>query len=114
MTLGNKIRAITFDLDDTLCDFSTIMIQSLKKTLDELSSFNRTAAEALDISSLVKTRDQTALELGPRASHEEIRLEAFKKSLESVGVFSMELATHLYEFYMRHRFDARARSQNWE
>ncbi len=105
MTLGQKIRAITFDLDGTLCDFSTIMIQTLEKTLEELTSFNRTAAEALDISSLIKTRDQTALDLGPGISHEEIRLEAFKRSLESVGASNTELAKHLYEFYMRHRFD---------
>jgi len=48
--------------------------------LGELASFKRTTAEALDIFSLIKTRDQTALDLGPGVSHEEIRLEAFNRS----------------------------------
>lgn len=105
MTFVGKIRAISFDLDGTLCDFSTTMIQTLQKTLGELVSFNQSAAEALDVSSLVKTRDQTALDLGPGVSHEEIRHESFNRSLKSVGVQDPRLAAHLYEFYMGHRFD---------
>lgn len=105
MSLGQIIRAISFDLDGTLCDFSSIMIQTLHNTLGELASFNRSASEALDVASLMETRDQTALDLGPRVSHEEIRLEAFNRSLESVGASDPQLAAHLYRFYMRHRFD---------
>ena len=105
MTLGKQIRAISFDLDGTLCDFSLIMVQTLKNTLGELASINQSAAEALDIISLIATRDQTALDLGQGASHEEIRLEAFNRSLESVGASDPELVAHLYGFYMRHRFD---------
>ena len=69
MTLGDTIRAISFDLDGTLCDFSTIMKQTLQKTLGELASINKSAAEALDIISLIKTRDQTALNLDSSYDH---------------------------------------------
>lgn len=105
MTLGQKVRVISFDIDGTLCDFSSIMAKTLQKTLGELASINGSSAEALDVSSLRTTRDQTALELGPEVSHEEIRLEAFKRSLESVGVSDPKLTAHLYKFYMRHRFN---------
>jgi len=92
-------------MDGTLCDTSKIIEQSLQKTLVELSKINRQAAENLNISSLKETRNLTALDLEPNVSHERIRLEAFKRSLESVGIYDKKITEHVYEFYMKHRFD---------
>lgn len=99
------VKAISFDVDDTLFDFDKVMRQSLQYTLDELAVFNPSAAAALDIESMIAIRNRVSNELKEkRATIEQIRLESFRRTLQKVGRTDEALSLHLYRVYMEHRY----------
>ena len=100
------IEAISFDADGTLWDFEKVMRHSLHHVLKELKKIDRNAAEMLDIERMIKIRNRVADELKGRVTNlEEIRFEAFRKTLEDIGSPNDALASHLNQIYLEHRFE---------
>jgi len=100
------IKAITFDADGTLWDFEKVMRRSLALTLRELETRDPLAAADLDVDRMIKIRNRVAEALKGKVSNlEEVRLEAFKQTLKDIGRPDDALASHLNEFYLKHRFD---------
>lgn len=99
------IKAISFDGDMTLWDFGKVMRQSLGCALAELRRCAPCEASArLTVDRMIGIRDAVAAELRGRATDlEEIRLHAFKRTLEEIGVDDDDLAVHLAELYLKQR-----------
>ncbi|MDE0688757.1 MAG: HAD family hydrolase [Candidatus Poribacteria bacterium] len=102
-----QISTISFDGDMTLWDFLQVMRHSLKQTLAELQRQRPTPrALKLTIDEMIAIREQFAEEVkGKIWNLEEIRLRAFKRTLEYVGCPDKELAAHLNAIYRKHRFE---------
>ena len=101
-----RFRAISFDGDGTLWDFDRVMRHALQCALDELARAHPIARERLSIDGMIATRDQVAAELkGQIRNLEEIRLRAFRRTLEGIGVIDDDLARHLNAVYLKHRFE---------
>lgn len=98
------IRAISFDGDQTLWDFRKAMRGSLGHVLAALrQAVPGQGTAALTIDRMTEVRERTAASLsGLRL--EDIRLEAFRRTLSLVGVEDDELACELNTIYVRHRF----------
>jgi phosphoglycolate phosphatase-like HAD superfamily hydrolase len=92
-----RIRAISFDGDMTLWDFDAVMRHSLSHTLTELQAhLPANLLVDLTIDRMIEIRDAVAEELrGHSLSLEEIRLEAFVRTLQSIGVKDSDLAARL-------------------
>jgi putative hydrolase of the HAD superfamily len=92
-----RIRAISFDGDMTLWDFEAVMRHSLGHTLTELQAHPPGGLLAdLTIDRMIEIRDAVAEELrGHSLSLEQIRLEAFVRTLQSIGVNDRDLAARL-------------------
>lgn len=102
----SKVTTISFDADDTLWDFEGVMRHALGGTLSELRRLVPSTPESLSIETLITIRNQVAEERkDKRATHEAIRLEAFKRTLQFIGIFNDNLAVHLHTLYMKHRFE---------
>ena len=102
----NKITTISFDADGTLWDFEGVMRHALGCALDELRRLVPFAPDSLSIEALIAIRDQVAEEQKDRGlTHEAIRLEAFKRTLQLVKRPDDELAAHLNTLYLKHRFE---------
>ncbi|MBL7166152.1 MAG: HAD family hydrolase [Dehalococcoidales bacterium] len=100
------IRAISFDGDGTLWDFLKVMRHSLGHVLSELARLDPPAATMLDIDKMVEIRNKVASRLkGKTANLEAIRLEAFRQTLEEIGRPDDDLAHHLNNVYLKHRFE---------
>lgn len=100
------IQAISFDGDATLWDFEKVMRQSLGHVLYELEKIDPDAAIMLDIEKMVNIRNQVAEELkGIIVNLEKIRYESFKRTLEEIGKPDEDLASHLNQVYLKHRFE---------
>ena len=100
------IKAISFDADGTLWDFQQVMRHSLGKVMEELEQLDLQAAAALDINKMIAIRNRVAEEMkGKTTNFEEIRFQAFKRTLEEIGRPDEKLAHHLNEVYYRHRFE---------
>lgn len=100
------IKAISFDADGTLWDFRKVMRHSLEQALAELEKADPEAASMLDIDKMIETRDRVAEKFkGKVTNHEEVRLEAFKQTLLDIGRPDDELASHLSQVYLKHRFE---------
>jgi FMN hydrolase / 5-amino-6-(5-phospho-D-ribitylamino)uracil phosphatase len=101
-----RIRAISFDGDMTLWDFDAVMRHSLSHTLTELQAhLPANLLVDLTIDRMIEIRDAVAEELrGHSLSLEEIRLEAFVRTLQSIGVNDSDLAARLNAVYLKHRF----------
>ena len=102
-----RIRAISFDGDMTLWDFEAVMRHSLGHALTELQAHLPASLLAdLTIDRMIEIRDAVAEEpRGHSLSLEEIRLEAFDRTLQSIGVNDRDLAARLNAVYLKHRFE---------
>jgi putative hydrolase of the HAD superfamily len=102
----NKITTISFDADDTLWDFEGVMRHALGCALDELRRLVPSTPDSLSIETLIAIRNQVAEEQKGRGlTHETIRLEAFKRTLQFIEMPDDHLAAHLYALYLKHRFE---------
>ena len=100
------IKAISFDGDGTLWDFEKVMRQSLHYVLLELEQVDPQAAAMLDIEKMIRIRNKVASELRGRIINlEQVRLEAFRKTLDDVGKPNDALASKLNQVYLKHRFE---------
>ena len=101
------ISAISFDGDMTLWDFQKVMHHSLKKTLAELRRLVPTQrAENLTVEEMIAIRNRIEEdEQGRTWNHEELRLLAFERTLESLGCPDRDLAGRLNALYLKHRFE---------
>ncbi len=101
------ISAISFDGDMTLWDFQKVMRHSLNKALVELRRLVPSQrAQDLSVEEMITIRNQVEEEVkGEVWNHEEIRLLAFERTLESAACPDRELAAYLNGLYLRHRFE---------
>ena len=101
-----SIKAISFDLDGTLWDFESVMLNSLALALEELAKHDPIAASRLDVERVVAIRDRVAEELKSSVINlEQVRLEGFKQALVDVGRRDDDLAEqHVNKIYLKHRY----------
>lgn len=101
------ISTISFDGDMTLWDFQKVMRHSLKKTLVELRRLVPTQrAVDLSVEEMIAIRNRVEEdEQGRTWNMEELRLLAFERTLESLGQPDRDIAVHLNEIYLKHRFE---------
>ncbi len=100
------IKAISFDADGTLWDFVKVMRHSLKFVLEAINELDPQAGLKLDIDLMIKIRNKIANELkGIVTNLEDIRLHAFRETLKAVKRPNEELANHLNQIYLKHRFE---------
>jgi HAD superfamily hydrolase (TIGR01549 family) len=102
-----RIKAISFDGDMTLWDFEAVMRHSLRHALAELHK-RLPASQLVDltIDRMIEIRNAVATELrGQSLNLEEIRLEAFVRTLRTIGLDDHDLAAHLNAVYLKHRFE---------
>ncbi|MEL7269578.1 MAG: HAD-IA family hydrolase [Bacteroidota bacterium] len=107
MKSTTKITTISFDGDMTLWDFNKVMRHSLAITLEELRKQvpSKPTAE-LTIDKMIAIRNEVSQELeGQTINLEEIRLQAFNRTLDAVGYKNDRLAIHLNNLYLKHRFE---------
>lgn len=102
-----QISVISFDGDMTLWDFYKVMRHSLKHTLAELQRQRPTQrVRNLTIDEMIAIREQFAESVkGEVWNLEEIRLQAFERTLEHVGCPDKDLAADLNTIYRKHRFE---------
>lgn len=107
MKRTRRITAISFDGDATLWDFEKLMRHSLSFALEELCRrVPGTIAVNLTVDRMIEIRNTVAGELkGKTVNVEEIRLQAFKRTVASVGRTDDELAADLNAIYLKHRFE---------
>jgi FMN hydrolase / 5-amino-6-(5-phospho-D-ribitylamino)uracil phosphatase len=107
MNQSEQITAISFDGDMTLWDFQKVMRHSLSLVLAELRRRlpgQRTAD--LTIEKMIKIRNSVAAELkGGVLNLEEIRFQAFKRTVEFIDCDDDKLAADLNALYLKHRFE---------
>lgn len=100
-----RIRAISFDGDGTLWDFQQVMRQALRYALMELQEASPGPSAALTIDAMIAIRNQVAEELRGRVTNlEAVRLAAFRRTLQYIGVADDGLAARLNAVYLQHRF----------
>ena len=100
------MKAVSFDADGTLWDFQEVMRHSLRHALRELGQIDPHTAARLDVDRMIAIRDQVASELKGKVTNlEEIRVEAFRQTLEDIGRPDAGLASHLNQVYLKHRFE---------
>ena len=100
------IKAISFDADGTLWDFEKVMRQSLGHVLKGLREIEPQVAAMLSIDKMIEIRNRVAEELKGRVTNlEAVRLEAFRQTLTEIGKPDDNLASHLNEVYLQHRFE---------
>ena len=102
----DKITTISFDADGTLWDFEAVMRHALGCTLEELRRLVPSTPDSVSIETLIAIRNQVAEEQKDKGlTHEAIRLEAFKRTLQFIENPDNNLATHLHALYLKHRFE---------
>jgi len=91
----------------TLWDFQKVMRHSLAIVLGELRRrLPGEAAAGLTVDKMIQMRDGVAAQLrGKVINLEEIRFQAFRRTVEFVGRADDALATELNALYMKHRFE---------
>ena len=101
------VTTISFDGDATLWDFEKVMRHSLKMVLLELRRrLSINLVNRLNVDRLIHIRNTVARELkGKETNLERIRLIAFQRTIESIGIDNDALAHHLNEIYYKHRFN---------
>ncbi len=107
MTDRGPLTTISFDGDATLWDFEKVMRHSLAITLDELRRRAPGAASAaLTVDKMIDIRNMVAAELkGTTVDLEEVRFQAFRRTIESIGYADDGLAADLNALYLKHRFE---------
>jgi 2-haloalkanoic acid dehalogenase type II len=100
------IKAISFDADGTLWDFAKVMRYSLGCVMKELERAEPRAAARLDMEKMIEIRNRVAEELKGKVTNlEEIRYQAFRKTLAEAGRPDDALAAELNRIYLKHRFE---------
>lgn len=91
----------------TLWDFEKVMRHSLSLVLDELRRrVPGQASEYLTVEKMIEIRKSVTTELkGKIINLEEIRFQAFKRTVEFVGCADDNLAADLNALYLKHRFE---------
>ncbi len=106
MTELAGIKAVSFDADGTLWDFQQVMCHSLGKVMEELERLDLQSAATLDIDKMIAIRNRVAEELkGKTTNLEDIRFQAFRRTLEEINRPNEKLAHHLNDVYFQHRFE---------
>lgn len=106
MTRLTGIKAVSFDADGTLWDFQQVMRNSIGKVMEELEQRDPLVATVLDIDKMIAIRNRVAEELkGKNTNLEDIRFQAFRRTLEQIDRPDDNLARHLNEVYFQHRFE---------
>jgi len=101
-----QIKVISFDADGTLWDFLKVMRHSLKYVLKALHEIDPESASMLDIDKMIRIRNKVANDLkGIIINLEEVRLRAFRETLQVIKRPNDELAKYLNEVYLKHRFE---------
>ncbi len=102
----STITTVSFDGDDTLWDFDLMMRRALERTREELVRLRPgDATRGLSVEDMIRIRDDVAREVkGVEINLERVRLMAFHRTLEHVGIRDEDLADHLNAFYRVHRF----------
>ncbi|MHA1123152.1 MAG: HAD family hydrolase, partial [Candidatus Heimdallarchaeota archaeon] len=101
-----QIKVISFDADGTLWDFLKVMRHSLKYVLKALHEIDQESASMLDIDKMIRIRNKVANDLkGIIINLEEVRLRAFRETLQVIKRPNDELAKYLNEVYLKHRFE---------
>ncbi len=101
------IRAVSFDVDGTLWDFDMVMRRSLQETLLELGRLRPEGAAGLTVERVIEIRDRVYEERrGSVTDLIAIRREGFREALRvtSGGSNDEELASHLTDVYLHHRY----------
>ena len=102
----DRITTISFDADGTLWDFEGVMRHALECALAELRHVIPSTPDSLSIGTLITIRNRVAEEQKGRGlTHEAIRLEAFKQTLQFINNPDDNLAVHLNTLYLKHRFE---------
>ena len=101
-----QIKVISFDADGTLWDFMKVMRHSLKYVLKALHEIDPESAALLDIDKMIQIRNKVANDLkGIITNLEEVRLRAFRETLQVIKRPNDELAKYLNGIYLKHRFE---------
>jgi putative hydrolase of the HAD superfamily len=102
----DAITTVSFDGDGTLWDFEKSMRGSLGYALAELGRAVPAAAEPLTVDTMIAIRNEVARELkGKESNLEKVRLAAFERTLEHIGIRDDALAAHVNAVYLTHRFE---------
>ena len=99
------IKVISFDLDGTLWNFESAMVQGLETVLGVIRGRDPIAGSRLTVRGLIDTRDVVAREFsGDFIDLELIRLESFRRSLGDIGRANDSLAEEVFNVYVSARF----------
>lgn len=107
MNQAQTFKAISFDGDMTLWDFEEVMRHSLSVTLAELGRrVPGNASAGLTVDKMIEIRNSVAVELkGKSTNLEEVRFQAFRRTLEWMGCADDRLAADMNALYLKHRFE---------
>lgn len=102
----SRVDTVLFDGDDTLWDYQESMRAALRLVLEELWSRRPdSVAAGLDVDRLIEIRHRVAAELRGRVLDlAVIRLAAFERTLEEIGMPDQVLASELTSSFFAHRF----------
>ncbi len=102
-----RIKVLSFDGDMTLWDFNSVMRHALAHALAALQDrYPCPATKALTIDKMIDIRNITALALeGRTVNLEDIRFQAFRRTLHAIGVDNDMFAQKLNALYLKHRFE---------
>lgn len=99
------VAVIFFDGDQTLWDFRALMRRTLAATIKELRRREPAVEGDLSVEAFVADREAAAEQLRGKVTNlESIRLAAFTRSLQRLGIQDARLADHLNNYYLRRRF----------
>lgn len=100
------IHTISFDLDDTLYDFTTASTYAIERAREKLIASVGPVAESLTLDEVIDDLIGTADEMvNPYAQLHAFRIRAFLKTLARFGNTDAVLAEELSHTYLEHRYD---------